>query len=157
MEGPAENDEWAVARRCFSAEPLTKLVSSDSHEPLPSSAGAGSLSTDSRMRAAGSKPTSRDTTAHTLPVPICALRASHLTRLDGSSSAAQLILASLFLTLLALPVAISPVEAQTSCEFVLGFATLRDLASPQLVGACREDEHHGATGDALQQTTDGLL
>jgi len=90
-------------------------------------------------------------------VPICALRASQLTRLDGSSSVAQLILASLFLTLLALPVAISPVEAQTSCEFVLGFATLRDLASPQLVGACREDEHHGATGDALQQTTDGLL
>jgi hypothetical protein len=55
------------------------------------------------------------------------------------------------------PLAIRSVEAQTSCEFVLGFATLRELASPQLVGTCLEDEHHAVTGDALQQTTDGLL
>src|SRR5207248_327962 len=92
-----------------------------------------------------------------LPVPICVLRTSHLTRLAGSASLAQLTLASLFLPLLASLLAIGPVEAQTTCEFVLGFATLRELASPQLVGACREDEHHGPAGDALQQTTEGLL
>jgi transposase-like protein len=30
-----QNDEWAVARRCFSAESLAKLTPVDSHDPLP--------------------------------------------------------------------------------------------------------------------------
>jgi len=30
-----QNDEWAVARRYFSAESLAKLDTSDSHEALP--------------------------------------------------------------------------------------------------------------------------
>src|SRR5438045_279177 len=85
------------------------------------------------------------------------LRAWRLTGLAGSSSVAQLTLASLVLPLLTSTLAIGAVEAQTTCQFVLGFATLRELASPQLVGTCREDEHHGPAGDALQQTTEGLL
>jgi hypothetical protein len=44
-----------------------------------------------------------------------------------------------------------------TCGFVGGFATLHDLA-PDVVGDCKEDEHHDATsGDALQATTNGLL
>ena len=49
--------------------------------------------------------------------------------------------------------AISAVE----CQFVLGFATLRDLIGHEIVGECLENERHGANGDALQQTTGGLL
>ena len=44
-----------------------------------------------------------------------------------------------------------------ACEFVLGFATLRDQVGPDIVGECLENEHHGANGDALQRTTGGLL
>ena len=40
---------------------------------------------------------------------------------------------------------------------MLGFATLRDLIGHDIVGECLENEHHGANGDALQQTTGGLL
>jgi hypothetical protein len=62
------------------------------------------------------------------------------------------------LTLISIALSIpSRVDAQASCSFVLGFATLHELASPQLVGSCLEDEHHGPTGDALQQTMHGLL
>ncbi len=43
------------------------------------------------------------------------------------------------------------------CQFVLGFATLRDLIGHDIVGECLENERHGANGDALQQTTGGLL
>jgi Leucine-rich repeat (LRR) protein/glucose/arabinose dehydrogenase len=43
------------------------------------------------------------------------------------------------------------------CEFVLGFKTLRDLVGHEIVGECLENQHHGANGDALQQTTKGLL
>ena len=47
----------------------------------------------------------------------------------------------------------APVAAQASCEFVLGFATLRGLI-PDEVGACLENAHYdAATGDALQRTT----
>lgn len=62
------------------------------------------------------------------------------------------------LTLMSIALSIpSRIDAQATCKFVLGFATLDELASPQLVGSCLEDEHHDPTGDALQQTTDGLL
>ena len=47
--------------------------------------------------------------------------------------------------------------AAAECQFVLGFKTLRDLIGPETVGECLENEHHGANGDALQQTTGGLL
>ena len=47
--------------------------------------------------------------------------------------------------------------AAAECQFVLGFATLRDLIGHDIVGECLENEHHGANGDALQQTTGGLL
>jgi hypothetical protein len=30
-----QHDEWAVARRYFSAESLTKIMSSEAHDPLP--------------------------------------------------------------------------------------------------------------------------
>ena len=30
-----QHDEWAVARRYFSAESLAKLIETDSHDPLP--------------------------------------------------------------------------------------------------------------------------
>lgn len=44
-----------------------------------------------------------------------------------------------------------------SCQFVLGFAALHDLI-PDVVGACVSDEQHNPdNGDALQETTNGLL
>ena len=47
--------------------------------------------------------------------------------------------------------------ASAECQFVLGFATLRDLIGHDIVGECLEIQHHGANGDALQQTTGGLM
>jgi hypothetical protein len=48
--------------------------------------------------------------------------------------------------------------AQAGCGFVLGFARLRDLVGPQIVGACLEDERFNpANGNAEQRTTGGLL
>ena len=47
--------------------------------------------------------------------------------------------------------------AAAECQFVLGFATLRDLIGHDIVGECLESQHHGANGDAIQQTTGGLL
>ena len=47
--------------------------------------------------------------------------------------------------------------AAAECQLVLGFKTLRDLIGHEIVGECLENEHHGANGDALQQTTGGLL
>jgi hypothetical protein len=53
------------------------------------------------------------------------------------------------------PVAASPTAA--NCEFQFGFAVLHDQL-PQVVGDCTADEtHNPANGDALQQTTNGLL
>lgn len=75
----------------------------------------------------------------------------------GRSSVARWFVASALVALFATALISSPVEAQPSCQFVLGFATLRELAGPQLVGACLEDERHGPSGDALQQTGGGLL
>ena len=52
----------------------------------------------------------------------------------------------------------APVGAQgAACGFVLGFADLRALVGAHLVGECLEDQRFGANGDALQQTTGGLL
>lgn len=51
-----------------------------------------------------------------------------------------------------------PVAAQTSCRFVLGFATLRDLVGAQKVGNCLENERFNpSNGNAEQRTTGGLL
>ena len=47
--------------------------------------------------------------------------------------------------------------AAADCQFVLGFATLRDLIGHDIVGECLENQHHGPNGDGLQQTTGGLL
>ena len=58
-----------------------------------------------------------------------------------------------FALLLLLPTSVAAAE----CQFVLGFATLRDLIGHEIVGECLENEHHGENGDALQQTTGGLL
>jgi acetyl esterase/lipase len=45
----------------------------------------------------------------------------------------------------------------TSCQFVLGFATLHAMI-PTIVGDCLVDEHHNpVNGDGLQETTGGLL
>ena len=58
-----------------------------------------------------------------------------------------------FALLLLLPTTV----AAAGCQFVLGFATIRDLIGHDIVGECLENEHHGANGDTLQQTTGGLL
>ena len=58
-----------------------------------------------------------------------------------------------FALLLLLPTSVAAAE----CQFVLGFAMLRDLIGHEIVGECLENEHHGANGDALQQTAGGLL
>lgn len=43
------------------------------------------------------------------------------------------------------------------CQFVRGFATLRDLIGHDIVGQCLENERYNAIGDSNQQTTGGLL
>src|SRR2546422_1082625 len=51
-----------------------------------------------------------------------------------------------------------PAAAQSSCRFVLGFAAIRALIGADKVGDCAENEHHKPeNGDAIQQTTGGLL
>ena len=47
--------------------------------------------------------------------------------------------------------------AAAECQFVLGFATLRDLIGHDIVGECLENEHYNHIGDSVQQTTGGLL
>src|SRR5262249_9546005 len=60
--------------------------------------------------------------------------------------------------LLLLAITPAPAAAQSGCQFVLGFAAIRAAIGPGLVGDCLEDEHvNPASGDALQQTTGGLL
>ena len=58
-----------------------------------------------------------------------------------------------FALFLILPTSVAAAE----CQFVLGFATLRDLVAHDVVGDCLENEHYEANGDSLQQTTGGLL
>ena len=64
---------------------------------------------------------------------------------------------SAILLALALFLLLPTTVAGAECQFVLGFKTLRDLVGHDIVGACLENEHHGANGDSLQQTTGGLL
>ncbi len=49
-------------------------------------------------------------------------------------------------------------QAQASCQFVLGFATMRNLAGPSTVGECLENERENpSNGNAEQLTSGGLL
>ncbi|MGI8916828.1 MAG: DUF4232 domain-containing protein [Chloroflexota bacterium] len=69
-------------------------------------------------------------------------------------TAISVLVAYLLLSALWEPAAAS---TATSCRFVLGFAALQALI-PGVVGACLDDEQHNpANGDALQDTTNGLL
>ena len=58
---------------------------------------------------------------------------------------------------------LSPAQALAAdCQFVLGFSTLKALIDeaegPEKVGECLENQHSNpANGDALQQTTGGLM
>ena len=55
-------------------------------------------------------------------------------------------------------VPVAHAQTQPECRFVLGFATLRTLVGPEIVGDCLEDERFNpANGNAEQQTTGGLL
>lgn len=49
-----------------------------------------------------------------------------------------------------------PAHAQATCQFVMGFATLRDLVG-STVGQCLDNQHFAPNGNAEQQTTGGLL
>lgn len=52
----------------------------------------------------------------------------------------------------------APGPRASECRFVLGFAAVRELIGPQVVGDCLENEGHNAdNGDALQRTSGGLL
>jgi plastocyanin len=67
-------------------------------------------------------------------------------------------LATLMLSLALAGPGAAVVGAQApACQFVLGFATLRALIGPQVVGDCLEDQRFAANGDAQQQTTRGLM
>lgn len=48
------------------------------------------------------------------------------------------------------------VQAAPTCQYILGFKTLHDLA-PTEVGNCLDNQAFAANGDALQHTTNGLL
>ena len=58
-----------------------------------------------------------------------------------------------FAVFLLMPTSVAAAE----CQFVLGFATLRDLIGHDIVGECLENEHSNAAGNREQQTTGGLL
>jgi hypothetical protein len=53
--------------------------------------------------------------------------------------------------------AAAPAEQAARCQFVLGFAQLRQLVGSATVGDCLENEHANASGDAVQQAAGGLL
>jgi hypothetical protein len=49
-------------------------------------------------------------------------------------------------------------ESAPDCQFVLGFATMRDLVGPATVGDCLANQQFSAqTGDAFQPTSQGML
>ncbi len=60
------------------------------------------------------------------------------------------------LALLAAVLVAGGASAQNAPMFKLGFKALADKI-PQVVGQPLEDEHWGANGDSLQQTTKGLM
>lgn len=61
------------------------------------------------------------------------------------------------LALVPMLLAASPVHAQaTGCQFVLGFATLHGMIAAA-TGDCTQDQHFALNGDALQETTRGLM
>jgi hypothetical protein len=65
---------------------------------------------------------------------------------------------ALLATIVSLAWQLTPTTAQPSCQFVLGFATLRELVGADTVGDCLEDEHFNPdNGNAEQRTTGGLL
>lgn len=50
------------------------------------------------------------------------------------------------------------VHGQDACQFVGGFARLREMVGPEKIGACLEDEHFNMeNGNAEQRTAGGLL
>ncbi|HEU5315851.1 MAG TPA: hypothetical protein VFX49_07040 [Chloroflexota bacterium] len=80
----------------------------------------------------------------------------------AAATAAIVLVAMACLAVRAHAIPVSPARAQApaeaTCRFVLGFATLRELVGPDVVGECVEDERHNpVNGDALQATTGGLL
>jgi hypothetical protein len=51
-----------------------------------------------------------------------------------------------------------PKPAGPPCDFKLGFAAMRDMIGPTIVGPCIENEHFNQqNGNAEQRTTKGLL
>jgi peptidoglycan/xylan/chitin deacetylase (PgdA/CDA1 family) len=64
------------------------------------------------------------------------------------------VLASLALAL----ALVAALAVEGECAFRLGFAELRQMVGPEIVGGCLEDEQHNPeNGDALQRTSGGLL
>src|SRR5690242_18416857 len=61
-----------------------------------------------------------------------------------------MVASTLFLTTAA------TISAQSGPEFRLGFMALADQI-PDVAGQPLENEHYGANGDSLQQTTKGLM
>jgi hypothetical protein len=67
------------------------------------------------------------------------------------------LLISVFVIAIIAEIPTVPAVRAEGCRFVLGFETLHDMI-PDIVGLCREDEHHNPiNGDGLQATTHGLL
>lgn len=64
---------------------------------------------------------------------------------------------SLFFVLLLLPAFVVPTHASNHCQFVLGFATLREIIGHDIVGECLENQRYAANGNAEQRTTGGLM
>lgn len=54
----------------------------------------------------------------------------------------------------ALLLAPSPAQAQSTCQFVLGF---QEMSTAVDVGTCVDNQSNAANGDALQHTTKGML
>lgn len=67
------------------------------------------------------------------------------------------LLSLVVLALLLFPLFGNPSASAASCTFVLGFQAIHDQI-PDIVGGCLVDQHYNpANGDALQETTGGML
>ena len=64
---------------------------------------------------------------------------------------------SFFFVLLLMLAFVVPAHASNHCQFVLGFATLREIIGHDIVGECLENQRYAANGNAEQRTTGGLL